>query len=434
MRMKIILVPFLIILSIQIHAQELTLTEKNNALSVVMEKIKRIYPFPEVSEKTITGLQTQYSNGFYDRYNSPNEFASVVTNSLEEFSNDKHLDLIYNPGLAKSLLEDSESDDFVYTAEEAKIEVWNNYGFKELSILDGNVGYLNLSVFFATHYAGKAADNAMSFFSNCNALIIDLRQNGGGWDDMVNYLLGYFIDIKEPLLRDISLSTLDSTYYSAVIPNYVSGKKLIDIPIYVLTSQATASAAECFAFYLRFFNKNVTIIGKKTAGAENPVTHIAIDDNFVLQIPGYKKIYSSNPNIWEGIGINPDIEVEAENAKRIAYLNALKKLTGNTKDEAANNKYQWAIDGLNASYNNVDKRDLIKYSGNYDKIIIRYRDNKLYYQNKERPETLLIPISDNYFVVEGIEYFRLKFILTDGSIILKLIYTYGMEREYLKSK
>jgi len=64
--------------------------------------------------------------------------------------------------------------DFMGVNSEAKIEMWNDYGFKELSILDGNVGYLNLSVFFATHYAGKVADNAMNFFSNCNALIIPI--------------------------------------------------------------------------------------------------------------------------------------------------------------------------------------------------------------------------------------------------------------------
>jgi len=182
-----------------------------------------------------------------------------------------------------------------YTEEEAKTEIWNNYGFKELKILDGNIGYLNLSVFFSTDYAGKIADAAMAYFSNCNALIIDLRANGGGWGDMVVYLLAYFIDNKEPLVLNITESTLDSTIYSEVVPTYVPGLELADIPIYVLTSQVTASAAEAFTSHLKYFNKNTVIVGKKTKGAENPVEHIAVDENFVLQIPAWKKLYTENP-------------------------------------------------------------------------------------------------------------------------------------------
>ncbi len=197
---KILNILILTALTIQINAQDLTDKEKKSVLNAVVQNLEKIYPFPEVIERTILGLRTQISEGFYDKYNTPNSFATHVTNSLEEFSNDKHLDLIYNPQLAIALLEDETSNDYSYTEDEAKIEVWNNYGFKELSILDGNIGYLNLSVFFATEYAGKTADISMNYFSNCNALIIDLRQNGGGWGDMVDFLLSYFVDNTEPLL------------------------------------------------------------------------------------------------------------------------------------------------------------------------------------------------------------------------------------------
>ncbi len=422
-----------ILLSTQIRAQNLTGDEKDNILLNVIEKLETIYPFPEISEKTIIALQSQISNGFYDEHNSPNDFATQVTNSLEEFSNDKHLDLIYNPQLAQALLEET-SNDLAYTKEEAKIEIWNNYGFKELSILDGNIGYLNLSVFFATEYAGKIADISMNYFSNCNALIIDLRQNGGGWGDMVDYLLSYFIDNTEPLLINISQSTLDSSYYSSVIPAYVSGQKLTKIPIYILTSPVTASAAEGFTSNLKFFNKNVTVVGKKTTGAENPVEHIAIDERFVLKIPAWKKIYSKNPNVWEGIGIQPDIEVESVDALKTAYLKALEELLITTNDKTAIDKYQWALDGISASYNNVEVNAIRKYSGTYGKIKIIFKDSRLYYQYGERQAKELIPISENYFVVGGLEYFRIKFVLTDDTIILKQIFIYGTEREYLKNE
>ncbi len=423
----------LILLSFQIYAQTLTAVDKADILTNLIQKIEKIYPFPEISEKIIAGLKTQISNGYYDGVASPVEFATQVTNSLEEFSKDKHLDLIYNPELAKALLEGT-TNSSDYTDEEAKIEIWNNYGFKELKILEGNVGYLNLSVFFSTDYAGKIADISISYFSNCNALIIDLRQNGGGWGDMVVYLLGYLIDNKEPLLLNITESTMDSTIYSEMVPTYVPGKKLTNIPIYILTSPATASAAESFTSHLKYFNANVKIVGKKTKGAENPVEHIAIDENFVLQIPAWKKIYAKNPIVWEGVGINPDIEVDPGEAMVTAYKNALQKLLKTSNEQTAIDKYQWALDGLSASYDNADINKIKVYAGSYGNILIKYMDKKLFYQPENGSTNKLIPISEDYFIVEGLDFFRIKFIVNDKSIIMKKIFTYGNEREYPKSE
>ena len=428
-----ILTALFILFSIHTCAQDLTGAEKSRILNEVIQKLEKIYPFKEISEKTIAGLKTQMSEGTYDKYNSPIEFATQVSNDLEKFSDDKHLDLNYNPDLAKALL-NAIDDSTDFTKEEAKTEIWNNYGFKELRILAGNIGYLNLSVFFATDYAGKTADISMSYFANCNALIIDLRQNGGGWGDMVDYLLGYLVDVKEPLILNVAESTLDSSVYSEVIPSYVPGKKLTGIPIYILTSAATASAAEAFTSHLKYFNKNVVIVGEKTRGAENPVEQIAVNDKFVLQIPSWKNIYSKNPNKWEGVGIKPDIEVEASKALKTAHLTLLEQLLKASRDKTAIDKYRWAIDGLSAGYKNVDEKAIKEFSGSYGSIKIILRDDKLYYERAGKSALLLIPISDNYFIVEGIDYFRIKFIQSNSGIVLKQIFDFGMEREYTKDK
>ena len=415
------------------QAQDISEKEKNEVLNEVIRKIEKIYPFPEISEKTMAGLQTQISNGVYNVNNS-SEFATQVTNSLEEFSKDKHLDLIYNPDLANALIEETESNASAFTKEEAKTEVWNNYGFKELSTLDGNIGYLNLSVFFSIEYAGRIADIAINYFSNSNALIIDLLQNGGGWDDMMVYLLGYFVDTKDAPVLNISQYTVDNTYYSSIVPTYVPGKKLTDIPIYILSSPATASAAEAFISNVKYFNKNVTIVGKTTRGAENPVSQFAINENFVLQIPCWKKIYSINPNVWEGIGINPDIDVETKDAKKTAHIKALEKLMSKTTDEEELEKYQWALDGVTADYDKMTDKNIIKkYVGNYSKIKIVNENGILYYQDREGPALKMIPVSDNYFVVEGIDYFRIKFIISDGKTVMRQIFVYGTEREISKN-
>ncbi len=176
----------------------------------------------------------------------------------------------------------------------------------------------------------------------------------------------------------------------------------------------------------------MTVVGKKTSGAENPVEHLAINEDFVLQIPSWKRIFSSNPNIWEGVGIDPDIEVEVEDAKRIAHIKALEKLIGSTRDSAALDKYQWALDGLKANYNNVDIKNFEKYAGNYGKIKITNQGSKLFCQYKERSAKLLVPISEDYFIVEGIDYYRIKFYSVKNKEMLKQIFSYGTIREMFK--
>ena len=429
MKNQTILLSLILIISIpfQLYSQTITNEEKDETIESIIRNIETVYPFQNISDKTIIKLKKQVAKGAYNKYRNPKEFATGITNDLEQFSNDKHLDLLYNPQMVQALSEESDSDGFAYTVEEAKIEMWNNYGFKELSILDGNIGFLNLTVFFATEYAGNIADNAMAFFANCNALIIDLRQNGGGWGDMVDYLLGYFINNKEPLLISIAQSTLDSTYYSSVIPNHVPNKKLNNIPIYILTSPTTASAAEAFVSWMKYLNDNVIIVGKTTSGAENPVSHIALNKDFVLQIPSWKKVYFKNTVSWERKGINPDIE--STDAKKTAHILALEKLSENTSDELTNDKIQWALNGLRANYDNPESENFKKYEGRYDNIKIKFDDGMLYCQYKERPFNKLIPISDTYFLVDGIDYYRIKFNVADRKIILHQIFSFGTERE-----
>ncbi|MFC1851551.1 S41 family peptidase [candidate division CSSED10-310 bacterium] len=154
------------------------------------------------------------------------------------------------------------------------------------------IGYLDLREFVDTKYTGDTAVSAMNFFANCNALIIDLRKNGGGWDEMVTFLMAFIIDANESQLLSVSHSKLDGTYYSSIISSYVPGARRADIPTYILTSRSTASAAEGFTHKMKLLNKNVTQVVENTAGAENPVDFLILDDQFILKIPCWRKIFS----------------------------------------------------------------------------------------------------------------------------------------------
>jgi len=197
--------------------------------------------------------------------------------------------------------------------------------------------------------------------------MIDLRQNSGGNDDMVVFLASYFIDSVEPIVFNISYSTIDSVYYTSMMPSYIPGTKLTDIPIYILTSGATASAAEAFLNILINYNQNVVVVGKKTRGAENPVNHVVVGNEYILRIPSWRNIYSSLKTKWEGTGISPHLDIEEDCALVMAHLIALEKLIEITLDKDELSYLHWAYDGIKALNDpiSVDNDILKSYVGNY---------------------------------------------------------------------
>ena len=314
------------------------------------------------------------------------------------------------------------------TAREAQIERWNNYGFKEMKILDGAIGYLDLRLFFDTYYAGDVAVAAMNFFSNCNAIIIDLRYNGGGWDDMVNFLLSYFAESRDEVMFNVAQNTIDSVYYAGKTISYVSGKRLTGIPIYVLISRSTASAAESFASKIRYINSKAVLVGETSAGAENPIGTIVIGDEFILDIPSWRTVYQKYATDWEGVGVTPDVEAAPENALAVAHMHALRKLIETAASKVDEGKYVWAFDGVRAVYEplSLPEKMLKAYAGNYGTRDIYFENGVLYYQYKKRTKRRMWAVREDYFIIENYDFFRVRFTKDKGKITgLDEIFTDG---------
>jgi len=408
----------------------LSKTQQKKIITELCEKIQNIYPFPEIAEQTIAGIQTYYEEGKYSAYTDRSEFANHLTMDLENLSNDTHFRLSYNPGLAAEMIkqESHEVLEESLIAHEAHIEKWHNYGFKELRILDGGIGYLDLRLFFATYYAGEVAVAAMNFFSNCNAVIIDLRYNGGGWDDMVNFLLSYFTESRDEIVFSVAQYTIDSSYYAGKTISYVPGKRLTGVPVYVLISRSTASAAEAFASKIKYINSHAVLVGETSAGAENPISRIVIGDEFILDIPSWRSVYQKYDTDWQGIGIKPDIEAAAEKALDVAHIDVLRRLSETTVEKEVKDKYQWALDGVRAVYEPVSlPEDVLQaYVGNYGTRDVYFEDGVLYYQYEKRTKRRMLVVREDYFVIENYDFFRVRFTKDKGSIIsLEEIFTDG---------
>ena len=429
----------LLMLSQYAFAQEtdiLSLDDQRKIINTICEKLDEIHAFPEYNSDICRGLFKNFEEGNYTMSKSPQAFADQLDRDLEILRGDKHLGIFYDPQMADEMgKENVEGEETGYlTPQMIEDERKKNFGFNEIKILQGNIGYLDLRIFFPPKYAGETAVAAMSFISNCDALIIDLRYNGGGWDEMVTFLISYFFDSDESITLSTTYSRYEDEYYQSQTLSYVPGKLLTDIPVFILTSKSTFSGAEAFAHYMKQFNK-ATIIGETTRGGQNPVEIQSIGYGLIMLIPSWKQIYSATEAGWEGIGVKPHIEIDSKNALTVAHIEALNKLVKIETDEKEKKKLKWIIDGLNARRNavNVDESILISYAGKYGDRTIYYENGGMYYQYGDRSKMKMIVISENYFIVEIYDYFRVRFIKENNSVIgFEQIYDDGGVKTYTR--
>ncbi|MBL7738862.1 MAG: S41 family peptidase [Chitinophagaceae bacterium] len=183
-------------------------------------------------------------------------------------------------------------------------------GFKEVKILEGNIGYIDLRLFHPATAASSFADEHMKKLVNADVIIIDLRHNGGGAPDMVQYLCSYFFDKK------IHLNSLYNRLTNSTREFWttdVKGKKLPAVPLFILTSKRTFSAGEEFAYNMQT-QKRAILIGETTGGGANPGGVFSVNEQLSIFIPTGRAINPVTKTNWEGVGVKPDVEMASEKA------------------------------------------------------------------------------------------------------------------------
>jgi len=141
------------------------------------------------------------------------------------------------------------------------------------------------------------------------ALIVDLRDNGGGFGETALQIAGYLFD-RPTFMYD----PRPDSPVPARTASPVSGNKLLDKPVYVLTSSGTQSAAEYFVYNLKML-KRATVVGEATAGRQHSGAFHRINDHFGVGIQ--VAVPPDNPypvKGWEVIGIEPDVTVSRTEA------------------------------------------------------------------------------------------------------------------------
>jgi retinol-binding protein 3 len=360
------------------------------------------YAYKEVGPKLQQLLQQNLKAGRYEAYHSPLEFSLAVTRDLRSLQPDRHLALNFNPQIQAT--KPTTPPQPLTPEERAKqASAFNrqmNYGFKSVQFLNGNIGYLKLDYFDSyLEYSRPVADAAMAFFKNSDALIIDLRENGGGSGEMVGYIAGFFF--KDRTLTGTSYNRLtDSTEESFVTPQ-PADKQLTNIDLYILTSKVTVSAAEALAYNLKYL-KQAEVIGETSAGAANPGRVTRLNHLFTAFIPNRHGMHIVTGKNWEGTGVPVDIACPAEDALRIARLEALKKLRQKATDPLQQKKISHYITYLEKikPETELPAKALRQYVGEYQGgRTITLKDGKLYYAGSAEAGGQLYFISTDVFML-----------------------------------
>ncbi|NIO29709.1 MAG: hypothetical protein GTO29_14275 [Candidatus Latescibacteria bacterium] len=404
----------------------------------VTAAIDSIYVLEGPAKRIVAGLKKNLADGDYDDLTDPAELAERLYRDAQAINHDGHFRIAAMPPLDPAVAEAQQDEDPADVERRRQLRRARNYGFKKVEILPGGIGYLRFDEFAHGDEAFAAAAAAMNFLANSNALILDLRYNGGGSASMIRFICGYLFEENAHLINwDIRAKKKTVQSYSA---DYVPGRRITEQPVYILTSDRTFSAAEEFTFDLRNLER-ATVVGDTTGGGGHTVASRIFDfDGFRvgMRLPYGRAYNPKNNEGWEGVGVIPHIAVPAEQALITAQADALRKLIETEEDEQIIAGYQWGLTDLESRLNPIEltKQQMKQYVGNYGPRRIFIEDGALYYQREDRPRYKMEPMGEDLFRVGDLDYFRLTFERNKSGKVVKIIglYDNGRTDEHERDK
>ena len=282
-------------------------SKRKRLIERIASEIQTNYVFPDVGEKMVAEVCRHLTNGDYDSMTEGERFADTVTEHLRNVSHDLHLRFFYGPSRPPPKDETP--------AERLRQHRRMNFDFGRIDRLEGNIarlviyGFVHLDEEIAPGIR-EGIGQIMSQVADAAALLLDLRENGGGDPATVALVASYLFDSQPVHLNDIYYRNDNSTkeyWTSPEVPGARFGGRK---PIYVLTSKDTFSGGEELAYDLQCLRR-ATVIGETTGGGANPSDGHEIDDWFHIVVPVGRPINPVTKTNWEGIGVVPEIAVPA---------------------------------------------------------------------------------------------------------------------------
>jgi hypothetical protein len=384
--------------------------------------IDSVYVLAEPARRIVSELRQNLAAGRYDELSDPAAFARRLYEDAQALNHDGHFQIAAFLPLDPSVEAPEKGEDPAEVERHERHLRATNYGFKKAEILPGGIGYLRFDNFGEGDAAFAAATAAMNFLATSRAVILDLRNNGGGSAAMIRYLCGYLFAEETHLINwDIRAEKTTVQSYSA---DYVPGKRLTEQPVYILTSRNTFSAAEEFTFDLRN-HERATVVGDTTGGGGHTVDSRIFDFKSFrigIRVPYGRAYNPKNNEGWEGKGVIPHIPVPAGAALDAAYAEALQTLLAPEKDAEVKSALEWALADVDGRRHPIalSAQQMKEYVGDYGPRRIFGESGALHYQREGRASHRLEPLAKDLFRVVDLDYFRLGFERDEKGRIVKI--------------
>lgn len=312
--------------------------ERAAAVNALADRLTALYVFPDKAKVMAAALRSNLAKGAYDSLNRGPDFARRLTADLAELVHDGHLRISYSMAVQPTF----EGDGGGRPSEEQVARARaGHFGFVNVKVLPGNVGLLQFNGFMEPE--GEVRDTAiavMKRLAGVDALLVDLRSNGGGSPEMVALLSSQlFPRGKKVHLNDLYWRPSNTTQEFYTDPTLAVGR--ISGPVYTVTSSRTFSAAEEYTSNLKHL-KRATQVGETTGGGAHPGGRERLSDHLSAFVPRGRAINPVTKGNWEGTGNVPEIQATRAEALKVAYLEALKTLEKGAKTDLKINELRAA--------------------------------------------------------------------------------------------
>ncbi|HET7696553.1 MAG TPA: S41 family peptidase [Vicinamibacterales bacterium] len=298
---------------------------RDEVIRAIASRFETTYVFPDVGARVRPELEKRIQAGAYRDIPDGQAFADALTHDLRTITGDQHVRVGYSKEPFPPMNEAPQPPSPRSPDDTRRQMAALNFGFVKVERLPGNVGFVDLDFFADPELGGATAAAAMSFVAETDALIVDLRFNGGGNSRMVALLASYLFDSEPQHLNDIVVPRENLLKQSWTLP-HVAGRKFGRTkPVYILTSARTFSAAEEFAYDLQALGR-ATIVGEKTRGGANPSGRFRISDHYAAIVPTAQAVNPHTKSNWEGTGVAPELAVPSGDALRTAQIRILERL------------------------------------------------------------------------------------------------------------
>ncbi len=170
----------------------------------------------------------------------------------------------------------------------------------EFEMFEDNVGYIKIIDFTSTIYNEFSDAYDKLEKQGMDSLIIDVRDNGGGYLDQVTKIADLFVDSSKPIYQEKTRNN-DASLVYGTSNNY-------DVDVALLINNNSASASELLAASLNEINGS-PLVGTTTFGKGTAQRTVPIGDGSEIKIT-YAQWLTPDGNWIHDVGINPTVELE----------------------------------------------------------------------------------------------------------------------------